>query len=129
MTEKATSFINHNKSPPTTVYHIWSKKSIYGRYSFAKKHTLYIELFRGGIVDTRKAIANRLLELCEEKRLSVNALARISAVPPSTLKNIINGGSKNAGVVTLKKLCDGLEISLCDFFNTETFRTLEQEIK
>ena len=70
-------------------------------------------------MDTRKAIANRLLELCEQKRLSVNALARISAVPPSTLKNIINGGSKNAGVVTLKKLCDGLEISLYEFFNTE----------
>lgn len=80
-------------------------------------------------MNTRKAIANRLLELCEKNRLSVNALARISAVPPSTLKNIINGGSKNAGVVTLKKLCDGLEISLYDFFNTETFKTLEQEIK
>ena len=79
-------------------------------------------------MDTRKAIANRLLELCEQKRLSINALARISAVPPSTLKNIINGGSKNAGVVTLKKLCDGLQISLYDFFDTETFKTLEQEI-
>ena len=75
------------------------------------------------------AVANRLLELCEEKRLSVNALARLSAVPPSTLKNIINGGSQNAGIVTLKKLCDGLEISLFDFFNTDVFKTLEQEIK
>lgn len=80
-------------------------------------------------MDTRKAVANRLLELCEEKRLSVNALARSTAVPPSTLKNIINGGSRNAGIVTLKKLCDGLEISLYDFFNTETFKALEQEIK
>lgn len=80
-------------------------------------------------MDTRKAVANRLLELCEEKNLSVNALARISAVPPSTLKNIINGGSQNAGIVTLKKLCDGLEISFYDFFNTDTFKTLEQEIK
>ena len=80
-------------------------------------------------MNTRKAVADRLLELCEEKRLSVNALARSAAVPPSTLKNIINGGSKNAGVVTLKKLCDGLDVSLYDFFNTETFRTLEQEIQ
>ena len=80
-------------------------------------------------MDTRKAVANRLLQLCEEKNLSVNALARISAVPPSTLKNIINGGSQNAGIVILKKLCDGLEISLYDFFNTDTFKTLEQEIK
>ena len=129
MTEKATSILTHNKSPPIQVYHIWSKKSIYGRCNFPKKHKLYIELFRGDNMDTRKAIANRLLELCEQKRLSVNALARISAVPPSTLKNIINGGSKNAGVVTIKKLCDGLEISLYDFFDTETFKTLEQEIK
>ena len=78
-------------------------------------------------MDTRKAVANRLLELCEEKNLSVNALARISAVPPSTLKKKINGGSQNAGVKKKKKLCDGLEISLFDFFNTETFRTLEQK--
>ena len=80
-------------------------------------------------MDTRKAVANRLLELCEERNLTINALARLSAVPPSTLKNIINGGSKNAGVVTIKKLCDGLEISLFDFYNTDIFKTLEQEIK
>ena len=79
-------------------------------------------------MDTRKAVANRLLKLCEEKNLSVNALSRISAVPPSTLKNIINGGSLNAGVVTLKKLCDDLEISLYDFFNTNTFKNSEQKI-
>ncbi|MBQ9993184.1 MAG: helix-turn-helix transcriptional regulator [Clostridia bacterium] len=80
-------------------------------------------------MDTRKAVADRLLELCERKNISVNALARTSAVPPSTLKNIINGGSRNAGIVTLKKLCDGLEISLFDFFDTDVFRTLEQEIR
>lgn len=80
-------------------------------------------------MDTRKAVANRLLKLGEEKNLSVNALSRISDVPPSTLKNIINVGSLNAGVVTLKKLCDGLEISLYDFFNTNTFKNSEQEIK
>lgn len=80
-------------------------------------------------MDTRTAVANRLLELCEEKNLTVNALARISAVPPSTLKNIINGGSQNAGIVTIKKLCDGLEISLYEFFNTDTFKALEQEIQ
>ena len=80
-------------------------------------------------MNTRTAVANRLLELCEKKNLTVNALARISAVPPSTLKNIINGGSQNAGIVTIKKLCDGLEISLYEFFNTDTFKTLEQEIQ
>ena len=78
---------------------------------------------------TKNAVANRLLELCEEKRLSVNALARLSAVPPSTLKNVINGGSKNAGIITIKKLCDGLDISLREFFDDDIFDDIEQEIK
>ena len=80
-------------------------------------------------MNTRRAVANRLLELCEKNKLSVNALARTSAVPPSTLKNIINGGSKNAGVVTIKKLCDGLDISLREFFDDDIFDGIEQEIK
>ncbi len=78
---------------------------------------------------TQKAVANRILELCNQYNLTVNGLATISAVPPSTLKNIINGVSQNAGIVTIKKLCDGLGITLIDFFNTETFKILEQEIK
>ena len=78
---------------------------------------------------TKNAVANRLLELCEEKRLSVNALARLSAVPPSTLKNVINGGSKNAGIVTIRKLCDGLDISLREFFDDDIFDDIEQEIQ
>lgn len=80
-------------------------------------------------MDTRKAVSNRLLELCGQKNIAVNALARTSAVPPSTLKNIINGGSLNPGVVTLKKLCDGLEITLAEFFDTKEFNELEQEIR
>ena len=80
-------------------------------------------------MDTRKLVSDRIVELCKERNMAINALARVSAVPPSTLKNIINGGSKNAGIVTIKMLCDGLDISLYDFFNTEKFKSLEQEIK
>lgn len=80
-------------------------------------------------MDTRKAVSNRLLELCGQNNIAVNALARISAVPPSTLKNIINGGSLNPGIVTIKKLCDGLGITLIEFFNTKEFYELEQEIR
>ena len=127
--EKGRSLLHPDNDYATHRKTIPPKKSIYGRYCFLKKHKIYISASGGDQMGTRKAVANRLLELCEEKKLSVNALARISAVPPSTVKNIINGGSKNAGIVTLKKLCDGLEISLFDFFNTETFQTLEQEIK
>ena len=80
-------------------------------------------------MNTREYVVKRILELCDEKRLTINGLARLSALPPSTLKNIISGASQNPGVVTLKKICDGLEISMIDFFDTETFRTIEQEIQ
>ncbi len=75
------------------------------------------------------AVANRLLQLCSKNNINVNYLARISAVPPSTLKNIISGVSSNPGIVTIKKLCDGLEITLEEFFSTDEFNSLEQEIK
>ena len=76
-----------------------------------------------------QCVANRLLELCRERNLSINALARSAAVPPTTLKNVISGVSRNPGIVTIKMLCDGLDISLIDFFDTEEFRCLEQEIE
>lgn len=78
---------------------------------------------------TYTAVRERLLCLLEEKRMSVHQLAIESAVPPSTIKNILYGKSKNPGIVTLKMLCDGMGITLTEFFQTDTFRTLEQEIK
>lgn len=78
---------------------------------------------------TRECVANRILALCKERNLALNALARLSAVPPSTVKNIISGASANPGVVTIKMLCDGLDISLYEFFQTDEFQNLEQEIK
>lgn len=80
-------------------------------------------------MNTREYVVKRILELCDAKRLTINGLARLSALAPSTLKNIINGASQNPGVVTLKKICDGLEISMIDFFDTDVFRAIEQEIK
>ena len=80
-------------------------------------------------MNTREYVVKRILELCDQKRLTINGLARLSALPPSTLKNIINGTSQNPGVVTLKKICDGLDISLIDFFDTAEFRAVEQEIR
>lgn len=81
------------------------------------------------LMNTQQLTTKRILELCKENNISINGLATISAVPPSTLKNIISGVSKNPGVVTIKKLCDGLNITLSDFFDTKEFRELEQEIK
>lgn len=80
-------------------------------------------------MNTKEAIANRILQLCEEKRIAVNALAGISGVSPSTVYSILNEKSQNPGAVTIKKLCDGLGITLGDFFSTPEFDALEQEIK
>lgn len=80
-------------------------------------------------MNTRDTVAIRILQLCHDKKYTINGLARISAVPPSTLKNIINGTSRNPGVVTIKLLCDGLGITLGEFFGTEDFDALDQEIK
>lgn len=80
-------------------------------------------------MDTYTAVKNRLLKLCEEKDMTIHKLATESAVPPSTVKNILYGKSKNPGIVTLKMLCDGLGVSLIEFFDIEEFRVLEQEIK
>ena len=80
-------------------------------------------------MNTYSAVKNRLLFLLEEKHLSIHKLAIESAVPPSTVKNILYGKSVNPGIVTIKMLCDGLGISLNEFFNSPEFANLEQEIK
>lgn len=78
---------------------------------------------------TREAVAARILELCKEKNVTINGIANLSAIPPSTVKNIIYGVSKNPGIVTIKMICDGFNISLPDFFDSDLFYGLEQEIK
>ncbi len=74
-----------------------------------------------------EAVLKRLNELLEEKDMSLYALSYNSAVPYSTVKNIFKGGSKNPGVVTLKLLCDGLGITITEFFNSPIFTELEIE--
>ena len=76
-----------------------------------------------------EAVSVRIQELCKERNITINGLANISAIPPSTVKNIIYGVSKNPGISTIKILCDGFDISLIEFFNADVFRNLEQEIE
>ena len=71
----------------------------------------------------------RIEELCNERGLNFCRLATISGVPYTTVKSIIYNQSKNPSITTIKKICDGLDISIADFFDTDTFRNLEQEIK
>ena len=80
-------------------------------------------------MDTYTTVKNRILQLLGEKKMSIHKLAMESALPPSSIKNILYGKSQNPGIVTIKMLCDGFGITLLEFFDTEEFRNLEQEIK
>lgn len=80
-------------------------------------------------MNTREVIAQRIRQLCKERGITPNKLGTISAVSQATIKSILNGESQNPGTVTIKKLCDGLEITLGEFFSTAEFDSLEQEIK
>ena len=76
-----------------------------------------------------EAVKERLLELCREHDISVNKLSSMSGVTQSTVNNIVSDRNNSATVSTIKKLCDGLGITIEEFFNSELFRGLEQEIK
>ena len=76
-----------------------------------------------------QAVIKRIEELCKERNLTINALSNISGVTQSTVNDIVKGTTYNAGIATIKKLCDGLGISVKDFFNSDLFNDLEQEVK
>ncbi len=80
-------------------------------------------------MDTSTAVRQRIPELCAQRGITVNRLATRSGVTQSTVNNIISGRNHSATVATIKKLCDGLDITLRDFFDTPVFDALEQEIR
>lgn len=75
------------------------------------------------------AIARRMLQLCQERHITLNKLSTICGITQSTLNNIVNSGSNNPTVSTIKKVCDGLDMSLSEFFDHPVFADLEQEIR
>ena len=80
-------------------------------------------------MDTLTAVKNRIPDLCYERHITINKLASLSALSPSSLKNILYGKSKNPRLLTIKLICDGLGITLGEFFSTAEFDGLEQEIR
>ena len=80
-------------------------------------------------MDSHTAVRSRILELCRQRHITVNRLATLSGVTQSTLNNIVSGRNNSATVATIKKLCDGLDISLREFFDVPAFDDLEQEIQ
>ncbi|MBQ8932021.1 MAG: helix-turn-helix transcriptional regulator [Ruminiclostridium sp.] len=80
-------------------------------------------------MNIKKAVEKRIIELCDSKGIAINTLANNSGIPPSTVYSMLNEKSQNPGVVSIKKLCDGLDISIREFFDSDVFDNLEQEIK
>ena len=80
-------------------------------------------------METINAVKNRILQLCGQRNISINKLATMCALPPSSIKNILYGKSQNPKLLTIKMICDGLNITLSEFFSTPEFDNLEQEIK
>lgn len=80
-------------------------------------------------MDIKDAIVNRFAELCAQKNIKINELANISGVTPSTAYSMMDKSRREISIRTIKKFCDGLEITLGEFFSTEEFDNLEQEIK
>ena len=76
-----------------------------------------------------EAVTKRLLELCGERGLTIHKLCTLSGVTQSTVSDIVNRNTSNTGIATIKKLCDGLEISIRAFFDSPLFDDLEQELR
>lgn len=79
-------------------------------------------------MNIQKAVRLRILELGRERNLSVNQMARTCKIQPTTLHNTTGGRNRSITVYILQTLCDGLGITLADFFNSPLFENLEQEI-
>ena len=77
----------------------------------------------------RNMVIKRIYELCTQRNIKLNSLANISGITPSTLYSIFASKRKDIGIVVIKKLCDGLNITLAQFFETKEFNELEQEIR
>lgn len=76
----------------------------------------------------KEAVAKRIEELCKEKGITYNTLANESGITPSTIYSILAPGRKNVSLVVIKKICDGMEITLGEFFSCPLFDGLEQEL-
>lgn len=77
----------------------------------------------------KNAVVERFKNICKERNMKTNELATLSGVTPSSVYSMLDSSRHNISIVLIKKLCDGLDISLADFFDADEFNHLEQEIK
>lgn len=77
----------------------------------------------------KDAIVIRLENICKERNIRYNELANLSGITPSTVYSLMSKSRRDLSVITLKKLCDGLDMTITEFFDDDLFKTLDQEIK
>lgn len=80
-------------------------------------------------MSVKDVVVKRFQELCNERNIKINELANISGVTPSTAYSMMNENRRDISIITIKKFCDGLNMTLGEFFSTDDFDNLEQEIK
>ena len=88
-----------------------------------------VRIFEVKNMSVKDVVVKRFKELCKERNIKINELANISGVTPSTAYSMIDENRRDVSIVTIKKFCDGLGITLGEFFSTSDFDSLEQEIK
>ena len=76
-------------------------------------------------MNAKEVVAHRIQELCVQRGLAINALANLCGVPPSTIYSMLNAKSQNPGIISIQKICDGLEISVREFFDDPLFENLD----
>lgn len=81
------------------------------------------------VFSVKDIVAQRFKELCYERGIKTNELANLSGVTPSTAYSMMDPNRRDVSIITIKKFCDGLEITLGEFFSTPEFDNLEQEIE
>ncbi len=80
-------------------------------------------------MNVKDAVAMRFQSICNTKGIKINEMANLSGVTPSTAYSMLDEKRRDISIVTIKKFCDGLDISLGEFFTSSEFDDLEQEIK
>lgn len=80
-------------------------------------------------MNAKDAVVKRFWELCEKDNIKKNELARRAGISPSSVYSLFNDNRRDVSILTIKKLCDGLGISIKEFFDSNIFANLEQEIK
>ena len=78
-------------------------------------------------MDLQQAVKYRILKLCQKQNISINGLAMLSGMPQSTVNSLIDGSSQNPKLLTILRLCLGLNMELKEFFDDPVFKNLDDE--